>query len=258
MHKNKIPLLFVLLWPIAAVGFSFLIGADTLVSTLLFFGVPALYLSLINKRCVGMAAVFSIIFSIPFAIMLDYVMEVTRGWYIPVSVFDPYRILGYVTIEQLIWLFLYVYLVVMFYETFLDKRCTHKLFYPKLKYLVVILYIVFGTFIIIHLTRHEILEIDYFYLKFGIVLGLLPLLFALMRFPDMWGAFLVTGAYFFYLSFTYEITALMLGQWSFPAANQFIGFLEFGKVAFPFEEFFFWILLGAMAVLSYYRFFGEK
>ncbi len=258
MRRKRFSLIFILLWPIVAVILSFFLQANTLVSTLLFFGVPALYLSFMNQRCIRMAGMFSLLFSIPFAIMLDYIMEITGGWYIATSVFDPYRIFGYVTIEQLIWLFLYVYLVAMFYETFLDKKCTHKLSYPKLKYLIIVLYILFGAFLILHLTKHEILEIDYFYLKFGIVLGLLPLLFAFLRLPDMYSAFFVTGAYFFYLSFLYEVTALLLGQWSFPAANQFIGFIKIGTIAFPLEEFIFWILLGAIAVLSYYRVFGER
>jgi len=96
--RKKLLLVFLLLWPIAAVGFSFLLRANTLISTLLFFGIPALYLSYSNPCCIRMVSVFSLIFSIPFAVMLDYVMEITQGWYIATSVFDPYRIFGYVTI----------------------------------------------------------------------------------------------------------------------------------------------------------------
>ena len=255
--QKKWLLAFILLWPVAATVLSFLVKANTLVSTLLFFGVPALYLSYYNPKCIRMVTQFSLIFSIPFAIILDYVMEITKGWYIASSVFDPYRIFGVVTIEQLIWLFLYVFLVLMFYEVFLEKKCAGKLAFPRMKYLIAALFIFWGMFVVLHLTNHELLQIDYFYLKFGTILGLVPVLIALSLFPDLYGTLFVTAAYFFYLSFLYEITALSLGQWSFPAKGQFIGFLTLGGITFPFEEFFFWILLGAMAVLSYYRFFGE-
>ncbi|MBS3176595.1 hypothetical protein J4457_05155 [Candidatus Woesearchaeota archaeon] len=205
-----------------------------------------------------MIFLFSFTFSIPFAIILDYIMEITQGWYIPSSFFDPYRILGYVSIEQLIWLFLYLYLVAIFYEAFLEKTCTHRLYSSHLKYGIILLYLIFGLFIIIHLTKHELLEINYFYLKFGIVLGLLPIAVALIKFPRLYTQFLQTAAYFFYLSFLYEVTALVLGQWTFPATNQFVGFLSLGSISFPFEELFFWIILGAMGALSYYKLLGEK
>jgi len=89
-------------------------------------------------------------------------------------------------------------------------------------------------------------------------LALLPFLFALLRFPDLYNALLIIGVYFAYLSFIYEVTALSLGQWTFPAANQFIGFVHVGGVTFPIEEFLFWIILGSLATLTYYRYFGEK
>lgn len=255
---SKKHLLFILLWPIIAAVMSFLLKANTLVSTLLFFGVPAVYLSFLKKDCIKMVAAFAVIFGIPFAIILDYVMEITGGWFIPESVFDPFRLFGYVSVEQLIWLFLFIYVVGMFYEVFFDKKCTHELYMPKLKYAIFGAVALFGAFIIMHLTKHELLEINFFYLKFGIVLALLPFLFALFRFPELHSALLVIGSYFAYLSVIYEVTALSLGQWTFPAANQFIGFVSIGNVMFPIEEFLFWILLGSLAALTYYRYFGEK
>ncbi len=247
-----------LLWPIAAALLSFAFSANTLVSTLFFFGIPALYLSFRNPHCIRMAGIFALLFGIPAVIVLDYVMEITQGWYIPHSVLDPYRIFGQVSVEQLIWIFLYIYFVAMFYEMFLDKTCTHRLYWPKLKYLILATYFLFGLFVIIHLTRHELLNINYFYLKFGIILGLIPIAAALWKHSSLYAPLFKTGAYFFYLSFIYEVTALTLGQWTFPAANQFIGFITIAGTQFPLEELLFWILLGSMAVISYYRLFGER
>ena len=63
--------------------------------------------------------------------------------------------------------------------------------------------------------------------------------------------FLKVSAFFFFLFFAFELTALRLGQWNFP--GRYIGKVEIFNLVFPFEEFFFWILLSSTVVLSYYE-----
>jgi len=58
------------------------------------------------------------------------------------------------------------------------------------------------------------------------------------------------------LSFTYELTALHLGLWSFPGEH-FIGWVDILGYRFPFEEFFFFIVLASIAGLAYYEFFDD-
>src|SRR3989344_2848557 len=164
MFKKLLPLI---IWPIAASALSFWIGANVMVSMLLFFGVPAIYLTILKPSCIKMAAIFSAIASIPLAIIIDYVMELTGGWFLPYSVFGNFRLFEYVTIEQIIWLFLYLYLVAMFYENFLDKSCTHQLYSPKMKYFAAVLFILLSLFLVALLINPQLLEIHYFYLKIG-------------------------------------------------------------------------------------------
>lgn len=249
MIKNFLPLI---IWPIAASIVSFLVRADVMVSMLLFFGVPAVYLSIRKPSCMKMAAIFSIIASVPLAIIIDYVMELTGGWFLPYSVFGDFRLFGYVTLEQIIWLFLYLYLIAMFYENFLDESCTHELYTPGMKYLAGILWAALGLFLTALLIAPQSLAIHYFYLKIGILLALPPIIFALFKFPRLYLNFFWAGVYFFFLSLIYEITALILGQWTFPAEHQFIGFISFGAARFPFEELFFWIILGGITVSLVY------
>lgn len=257
MAANKTHLLLLFIWPIAASLISFLIEANTFTSIILFLGIPSMYLSFISKRWVAKIAVFSIILGIPTAIIVDYIMEKTHGWFLPSSVFGTFRLFNYVTVEQLIWLFLYIYFVAIFYETFLDKNHLIALYPKKLKYLLIFLSFIAGLFGLLYFLTPEILTIDYFYLKFGILFGLVPLIFILYKAPGLYAKFIRVGAYFFYLSLIYELTALILGQWSFHEQRQFIGFVEIFGISFPFEEFFFWILLGSMATLSYYEYFSE-
>ncbi|HBV01037.1 MAG TPA: hypothetical protein DEF00_01420 [Candidatus Taylorbacteria bacterium] len=256
-HK-KAALIGVLLWPIAASFLSFLFNAGVLLSTALFFGVPALYLSYRCKKHIAKAALFSLLVTVPVATIVDYIMEHTRGWRLPSSVFGSFRLFGYVTIEQYIWLFLYVYLVVMFYEAFLESphRAGDRR-HPRLKWLFIALAAPLGVFLAVLAVNHSLLAIDYFYLKFGVLMIAAPVIFLVFRLPALLGRILKAGAYFFFLSLIYEVTALALRQWEFPAENQFIGMISVFGMRFPFEEFFFWILLGAVAALAYYEFFDD-
>lgn len=257
MIHQKTNLLLIFLWPVFASVFSFMLKANFFVSTLLFFGVPAAYLSYRNAKFVKKTALFSLILGIPLTIIIDYIMETTGGWFIPHSIFDPFRIFNRVTVDIIVWGVLYVYFITIYYETFLDKHVKTKQYYNQMKYLIISLIITFGLFILIKFAKPELLYINYFYLIFGTVLGILPIALVLFSFPQLYGKFFKAGAYFFFLTFIYEVTALQLNQWSFPAKDQFIGFVDIVGIRFPFEEFFFWILLGALGILSFYEFFDD-
>jgi hypothetical protein len=255
---RKAELIGVLLWPIIASLLSFLFNAGVLLSTAFFFGIPALYLTYRCRCYVAKAALFALLVTIPVATVVDYVMEHTRGWFLPSSVFGDWRLFGYVTIEQYIWLFLYIYLVILFYEQFLEKPHTQNdRRHPYLKWLFILLTAPLGVFLAVLAANHNLLAIDYFYLKFGLLMIVSPVVFLVFRLPVLLGRILKAGTYFFFLSLIYEVTALALGQWEFPAENQFIGIMSIFGMRFPFEEFFFWILLGAIAALAYYEFFDD-
>ena len=78
----------------------------------------------------------------------------------------------------------------------------------------------------------------------------------MMNHPKMNVKFFKTAAYFFYLTFIYEVTALQLGWWDFPSTN-FIGWVSIFNVRFPLEELIFWLFLFAMAILTYYEYFAD-
>jgi hypothetical protein len=68
--------------------------------------------------------------------------------------------------------------------------------------------------------------------------------------------FFGTAAYFFYFNIIYEIVGLRLRWWDFPG-TQFVGHVSLFGVTFPFEEFFFWLVLGGFMVLSYFELFDN-
>jgi len=254
---RRVDLILLIFWPIIAAAISLSIKAGTFSSIILFLGVPAAYLSYLNPKKILKLFLFSLVLGVPLAIVIDYVMQRTGGWFLSSSVFGQFRFLGYVTIEQIVWLFLYIYFVTIFYETFIEKNQVEKAYYHNFKYLITLMIFIYGLFGFFYFLAPTFLLINYFYLKLGLVLGLLPITLVLRKAPKLCQKFFQTAIYFFFLSLIYELTALSLGQWTFPAENQFIGFLEIFGLRLPFEEFFFWIMTGGMAVLSYYEFFDD-
>jgi len=144
----------------------------------------------------------------------------------------------------------------MFYEYFVDKHATKRLWNPKLKYLLTAGILIFIIFTLLFINSPKLLNIPYFYLWFGIVLTLLPFIFQWFEFPHVTKKFLLVGIFFFYLHFLYEITALKLGWWAFPG-QEFIGQVSLLGVIFPIEEVVFWFILLALAILSFYEYFDD-
>ncbi len=251
---KKIDIILLIIFPIIATVISLLIKANFLVSTLLFFGLPASWLSYRTPHKSLKTLIFSAIFALPFGIIIDYITAQDGSWYVPTTIF-PFRLLGVIPIEDLIWGFLLVYTVVIFYEHFLDKG-KHELIDKKMKYFILPAIILFILFLLIYSLNPDFLRIKYAYLLIGIVLILLPSITFLSFFPKLISKYVKTACYFFILSFMFEMTGLQLNQWTFPGQN-FIGWIEILGHKFPFEEFFFWFIMVSIGILSYYEFFDD-
>lgn len=253
--KEKIDLIILLIFPIIASLISLLFRLNAFISVIIFLVVPGAFLSFRVPKYIKKSLIFSAVTSLPIIIVLDYVAHVNLQWVIPSSV-CPFRLFGLVTLEVMMWAFFLTYYMIMFYECFLDKHVTKKLWNTKMKYLAILLLSILSIFVFVFFSFPYLLKIPYFYLIFGIFLILIPILIELFRHPNLSSKFFKAGAYFFYMSFIYEVTALKLGWWFFPG-TEFIGWIKVFGVSFPFEELFFWLMLLAIACLSYYEFFDD-
>lgn len=251
---KKLDIILVIFFPILSSIISLALKANLLVSTLLFFGMPSIWLSYRSKDRIIKSASFSLIFSIPFTIVFEYLATLDKSWVVRTSIF-PFRLFNIILIESLIWGFLFVYFVIIFYVHFLDKG-KPVLIDPRMKYLACLLGILLLAFFIALFTNSRVLEIKYAYFWNGLIFGFMPTTIFLLFFPELLSQFVKTAVYFFFLSMLYELTALELGLWMFPGAN-FIGWVELLDYRFPFEEFFFWCMLSSASVLSYYEFFDD-
>lgn len=240
------------LYPFLASFLSFYLNLNTFESILVFLLIPSLHLSFLLRHSIVKSATFSLLVSTFLFIPIDYVAHATKQWLVPDTIF-PFRLFFFVPIEDILWAFLLGYFIIMFYEYFLDGHRDRKMWRPRMKYLGAVFVLVFLIFLLLFFTLPHLLQIPFFYLWMGIIVVLIPVIVELFRRPLLSGKLCLAGAYFFVLSLIYEITALKLGWWSFPS-SQFIGWIEVLDVRFPFEEFFFWLMLTAIAALAYYEF----
>jgi hypothetical protein len=257
MLAKKGDLAFLFAWPIAAAVVSFAFHVNFFVGMLLFLAVPSLFLALRNPRAVPKTALFAAVTCAPFAVVIDYVMESTGGWVFPNSIFGAYRLFGVVVIDQIIWTFLYFFFVVIFYETFLDAHKRLRIVDPHLKYLCLLGAASLTLFVTLYFTAPKILLINYFFLKIGLLISVIPVSFVVVKWPRLTRRMLLATVYFFGFTLLYELTAVTLGHWRWPALGQVIGFITILGVSFPVEEFLFWILLGAAGTIAVYHAFDD-
>lgn len=102
----------------------------------------------------------------------------------------------------------------------------------------------------------DLLHVEYFYLKTGIVVALIPLVFVLTFFPVLWKKCFATVIYFSPLFIAFELSGLYANQWEFNE-GKFIDLVGISGLRFPIEELAFWIILGPVWILSYYEYFAD-
>lgn len=253
-HKGKFDIILLILLPLISALLSLILKTNFLVSSLLFFGLPSLYLSLRTTKAILRSIIFTIPFSLFMFLVVDHLAVLDNSWYVPHSVL-PSRIFGTVPFEDVVWFFLLVYFIVIFYEHFFDKG-KHKNIDSHMKYLSYIIISLLIIFFLLLFSNSKLLNIDYFYLKAGLLFVLIPTLAFLIEFPKFISKFIKTAPYFFYVGILNELVGLQLNHWTFPGKH-FIGWVTISGQTFPFEEFFFFTMVFATCVLCYFEFFDD-
>lgn len=243
------------LLPLAALALSFSLRPNFLVSILLFLGLPSAYLAFRYSKYVLKVSLFSLIASLPLMVILEYVGGLSMSWAFPPSSFH-FQLFGRVYMEVLLWAFLNIFAAVMFYEAIFENHRRVSLWNKNMWVLVRYLSVWIGLFFLAWIITDGSISLPYFYLLFGIILFLYPILMTWLYYPRILHKIAYTTLYFSYLSLLYEITALKMGWWYFPG-NEFIGYISLLDVTFPLEEFLFWIVLFAPAVVCAYEYLDD-
>lgn len=242
------------IFPIAA---SILAGVKDLgyfPTILLFYGLPSLYLSIRYPRHILKVTLFSLVLGVLLTIPLDYIAHASGAWLMPVG---SYRILKYVSVEDISWGFLLVYLILIHYESLVHKHFADNPIHKRMQYLLEIMIVTIGLFLLLFITNIGALNIDYFYFKAGTALVLTPIILITIRSTRVLASFAQTAVFFSLVTLLHEIVALEYGHWFFPQYGEFVGFVQFAGHTIPFEEILFWIILMGFGILSYFQYFDE-
>ena len=253
-QKNLIFIIFIFL-PLLASWFSFSIRADLFLSIIFFLIIPSTVLSFVQKQSIIKSLIFSLI-SVPSLLVIDYIGFQSGQWVVPDTIF-PFKIFKIVPIEDSLWAFFISYEIVMFYEYFLDAQKKGEYLKKKFIPLLFIAYFIPFLWFLFGFKFPALFKIKYFYILWGSVLLLIPLLLFLFKYPKLIGKFFIVGVYFFYLNFAYELSALALNWWHFPRTGDFLGWINVGQLFFPFEEFFFYVMLFSIGWLVWYEYFDD-
>jgi hypothetical protein len=263
--SRKNDFVLVIIFPLVALFLSFLFKANFLISTLMFFGLPSIWLSFKHKRSIKKTLFFSAVFTIPLAVIIDYIMVVSGAWYIVDTIFT-FRLFNIIVLEQFVWAFSYCYLIIIFYEYFFDTKVKESVFYffgkhekvftKPMKRLVAALVVAISIFFVFLLINPSLLQIKYAYVLIGLIVFFIPLAIFLLEFPNLFTKFLKVSIYFFYLSILVELAGIKLNHWIFPG-QYFVGWFNFFGHTIPLEEFFFYFVICAAAGLAYYEFFAD-
>ncbi len=228
---------------------SFVFEANFLTSTVLFLGVPSLYLLYREKIHFNKIFLASISFGIFFGFVFDFIAELNKAWDWRGGLLFG-KVLGVVQIDVMVWFFLWIFHIFLFYEHFIDrKKLKSNLSARGLETFIVS---VFSVILLITVYNFfpNLFYLSKAYLKLCLVI-LVPFLVICYKKPKLVWHTAPMVAYFFFVYLTHEITALRLGQWSFP--GDYIGWVNIVGVSFPLEELIFWIILSSLIGGVYYE-----
>ena len=246
-----------LLAVVGLVGLGYLVmaaAADrsgmTVVPAFLLLTLPPLsYLAWRARQPWRRITVGVVTFGLVYGLFWELVQESAHSYSVTAHVFP--RLLGLVPPDSLIAHMLMTLLTLTFYEHFAQPRVGPS---PgrEVHGLTLGLAAVAVT-VTLHLLAPAWLDFSYSYAWLGTLAVAPPLLLAWRR-PAWLRELMWVVPFFFGLYLALEVVAVTQGWWVYPA-DRYLGWVTVGGVTFPFEELFFWMILYAPALVSYYEIF---
>lgn len=239
--------------PILATVVSDAFGLTFLQSTLLFFAVPSIYLSLRNPRLIKTTLIFSLIMGLTMLFVFDHMAYLDASWYVPNSMWRFLR--DSIPFEDGPWAVLLVYYVVITWEYFFFTPKKRHMFNPNIIWFIVFCASLLIVFFIIYVFSPNSLVVPYFYFKLGIFFEMIPIAILLLRRPHIIKPLLYITVYFFFMSLLAEYVGLVNNQWYF-SGEHYIGEIQYFGHRLPWDEILFWWLLAAPGMVTWYESFA--
>lgn len=249
--RKKLDLAVVLCFIAVSATVSVLLRTDVMISVFLYLGLPSLYLCLREAKNYRKIILSSLIMGVLLGMSYNLIAEMSRAYatYHFLPVFDIV-LLGVTPLGDFIWGFLIIFSMLTFYEHFFDDEKHSRMS----KHWVFALGVGWASFYIVAwmlLDAPEVLGTQYAFLILGLV-SVAPLILLLWTGPRLLHKVFWLSAYFLILNLAFELSAVHLGQWSFPGT--YVSLLTFATVSFPLEEFLFWIVFGTPSLILCYEF----
>lgn len=239
------------LFPVVAISTTTIFQLNYFWAILLFLGLPAFWLSWQERHLIKRVALFSVILNILLTI-LDYVAVQSGSWYVPTTVF-PFRLLGSIPLEDLIFGFFLVYTPVIFYEHFFGESVSTNIIGKKMKCLLWPLAGALVGFSVLLVFYPGFLKIKYAYSWTGVLFFDVPILTGFLIYPRLISKFLKTNLYFITVLTLFEYAVVSLDYCNFPS-NNFINWVQIFGHTIPIEELLY-VTISIIAILSYYEIF---
>lgn len=255
--KHKSTLFVVVISPLCIFALVSLFGLkiNYIESLLLVFGIPNAYLSLRDTKKVRKVATFTLLVSIPIALIFEIIAFGDHAWVVPQSIV-PFRLLGIMPLEDYLWMFLTTYIIIIFYEYFFRKDFQPN-FPRRIRVMNLLLYSIAFLIVLAFVSHNPILKIPYAYLWLGITFFLIPIFIFLFRNRGLFLSFAKVALYFFYAHLVFELVGLKLNHWTFPGTH-YLGWVTILGLRFPVEELFFVMIIGTFAACTYYEYFANE
>lgn len=190
----------------------------------------------------------SIIFGLLCGFLFEFIQVATGTYYIVPTVFP--KLFGVLPPDNFLGHFLMSLLTFTFYEHFVNRESSETIS-PRYRKVLVAIICADIALVIIHYSAPSLVShIRYSYDIVGLI-ALLPLIRLLITRPKYFRDVALMVPYFFCAYFLFELIAVKYSWWVYPSAH-YIGYVQFLGLKFPFEEFFFWIMLYAPTITSYY------
>ncbi|MCX6751796.1 MAG: hypothetical protein NT161_03485 [Candidatus Nomurabacteria bacterium] len=260
-HPTKIDIAVLIGLPVISLILSLLFRSPYHVfTTLFFYGLPSLYLIFRYKEYfyAFKGLIYVLIVATPIAIIVDYIGISSGLWFDPYSIFVN-RFLGVIPLEDLIWMYSATYLIMIFYQTFLDIGKKELINKKIIKFIIPAL-IALAIFFVLVLTNNSQIffwHSKYTYTILCTIFFLLPSIIFLLFFPHFLKKSLSITVYFFYVTTFLELTTTYLNQWVFKGEYIIKPFSLFGFGLVSFEELFFVGIVGPIAAIAFYEFFDD-
>ena len=241
-------------WIILPPIFLLIFRGSFFTSSILYLVLPGIYFS-IRKPDVILKALIVALMVMPPIIIFDYLAFLNKAWAVP-TIFS-FRLFQFIPFEDFFFTFCAVYVVVVASHYLFPslKLCTkNKIVVTKSG---IILLSLFAVFIFFYLLRPGIFIVPYYYSLLVLTAFIIPTLILFIRFKFYRKPLFWITAYSICLMLPYEITANMLGFWTFPSA-QYVGMINLLGQSFPIEEFLAWMIFFPSATLAFTKWVADR